>query len=287
MLRKSLHIIAWISAGFVIFGFLGSISRAADSFSLLRPVFAALAVIGFLTARHWIVKTGFVLVCATAAITIALPFAPQSPGTDIRIYSKNMWFRNTQTEALAADILQANVDAVFLQEISDNNVATLELIKQTFPHQHLCPFSRWSGIAVASRTPFIAEPKCTDYRSLAAVQISHEGAPVWLVSAHIPWPWPTDTAQSEEQAYALLEALDGNIVIAGDFNIFAWSHRVQSLARVTQNKLAGPTQTTLRIKRLPLAIDHAMAPGGGRLETRGLFGADHRGIVADLSLSRD
>ena len=200
MLRKFFHIIACLSAALIIFGFLGALSRAADSFSLLRPVFALPALIGILTARHLISKIGFGMVSVIAIITMALPFTAQPPGNDIRIYSKNMWFGNTQIEALAADILQANVDAVFLQELSEANVALLDQIKETFPHQHLCKFSQWIGIAIASRAPFIADPKCTEFRSLAAVQIDHNGTPVWLVSAHIPWPWPSDTAQSEEQA---------------------------------------------------------------------------------------
>lgn len=244
-----------------------------------------MTLLGVFSLRTMTLRLAATAVAVIALTTVALPFLPQSSNPDIRIYSKNLWFNNPQTEAIAADIRKSEVDAVFLQEVSETNISLLDLIEDEFPHQHICQFSRWSGIAIASRQPFIGENQCSDWRAIAAAQISHDGQPLWLVSAHIPWPWPTKTAKYESAGFALLTALEGPMVIVGDFNIFPWAGRMRKTAALTGTKLAGPTQVTLTFRGLPLPIDHALAPGGGHIETRPLLGGDHKGIVADLGLT--
>jgi endonuclease/exonuclease/phosphatase (EEP) superfamily protein YafD len=270
----------------VVVGFLGQFSRAADSFSLLRLPLGGLTLVGTLFFLSKKSQAVLALIGITAVASVALHYAPQSVGNDIRIYSKNLWFGNTNTDALAADILQSDADAVFLQEVSQKNQSVLAQIRAKYPHQHLCPFSAWSGIAIASRVPLEGTPRCTNTRALAAAQITHDGQPLWLVSAHIPWPWPHNSADADQAAQDLLASLAGPKIIAGDFNIFPWSHRIGAIADITETKLAGPTQTTLVFKHLPLSIDHALAPAGGRIQTRPSLGGDHLGIIADLAITQ-
>ena len=211
-------------------------------------------------------------------------FIPQKPGGDFRVYSKNLWFANDQLFELVADIKQANVDAVMLQEVSDQNRHVLDLLRDEFPHQHLCRFSNWSGIAVASKKLPITEPKCSTPRALAAVKIDQNGEGLWLVSAHIPWPWPWDSSKNEAAAESLLRSLTGKILIAGDFNIFPWTSRIERMTAITKTQAAGPARFTLIYRHIPLPIDLVLSPKGGRIEKRPLLGSDHSGVVADIGL---
>ena len=171
-----------------------------------------------------------------------------------------------------------------LQEVSDTNRYMLDLLCKEFPHQHLCRFSNWSGIAILSKQKPISQPQCTTSRALAAVHVLKKGQPLWLVSAHIPWPWPWDSEKNEAAAEDLLRRLDGKIVLAGDFNIFPWTSRVQRITAITNTKSTGPVRPTLIYRHLPLPIDLVLSPKGGSVERRPLLGSDHAGLVADIKL---
>ena len=110
---------------------------------------------------------------------------------------------------------------------------------------------------------------------------------VWLASVHIPWHWPINSRVNELEAEQMLKALDGPIVMAGDFNSVPWTRRVSRLKTLSRTRMAGPAFLTLRHGRLPLPlpIDFVFSPGGGEVELRPLFGSDHHGLLATVKLS--
>ena len=285
-LRYFLNGLAWLGFAFLAYSYLGAIHRPADSFALLRPAFIALALIGLFTAR----ALSFRLVCfaavTTGLLSVLPPFLSVSDGGDLRVYSKNLRPRNSELLALANDIRSEHVDVVLLQEVSIHNDEIMERLQRDFPNQHLCRFSNWSGIAVLSRHPFQGDGKCTDDRAMAAAQIALNGQAVWLVSVHIHWPWPAPSAKAEMSVNALLATLDGPVVMAGDFNTLPWTHRVRRIKAQSGTQIAGPVRPSFHRLGVPLPIDFALAPGGGRVEMRGKLGSDHSGLVADLSLAR-
>lgn len=284
MLRKILLGLVWIAALFAVVGFLGPLHRAADSFSIGRPVFGIACLLGVILGWSLWDRTVFAAIAALALISTAISFLPQRPGGDIRVYSKNLWFANAQVQAVVADIKAADVDVVMLQEVSDRNNSILGLLKSSFPHQHLCRFSGRIGIAVVSKHPFDGHPVCSSQRAMLAVPIDLEGQQVWAVSVHIPWPWPHDSVENELAAHDVLSTLEGLVVIAGDFINVPWSDRVKSIAAMTGTKLTGPTRPTFYLRGVALPIDFALAPGGGAVEMRPLLGSRHAGVVADLGL---
>lgn len=286
MLRLFILSVATVAALLVLAGYAGTLHRAADTVALGRPVFALGALAGIVTARRRILRAGFAAVGLVALLSVAIPLVPQRPGGDLRVYSKNLLASNGDLAPLVADIAAQQVDAVFLQELSERNAPILDMLAAEFPHQHLCRYSGWSGIAIASRLPFDGPAECSAGRALATAPVSLDGRKLWLVSAHIPWPWPYENAWAERAAQDLLADLDAPAVIAGDFNAFPWTGRVQRLARASGTRLAGPVRPTYHLRILPFPIDHALAPGGGRIERRPRLGSDHFGIVADLSLGR-
>ena len=257
MVRKAFLGLISIAALLVIVGYLGQFHRGADTVAIGRPVFGIICILGIFVARSLTLRFAFGTIALLAISTVAVSFLPQKSGGDIRVYSKNLWFGHKEFSAVVADIEAANVDVVMLQEVSVHNNPALQQLKAEFPHQYVCRFSRWSGIALASRLPFDGDPICSDSRAVLA-------APILLMG--------------------LLSELDGPVIVAGDFNIVPWSGRVGRIAALTGTQLAGPARATLHLRNIPLPIDMVLAPGGGSLEMRPLLGSDHAGLVADLVL---
>lgn len=284
MVRNLILSFATIAALLAIAGFFGQTLRELDSLALLRPVFGGLCILGIFAARPALLSMFFGAVAFVSLATVIPFFLPQPSGQDLRIYSKNIWFANNKTLALVADIQSANVDAVFLQELTTTNKIVLDQLKGDFPHQHFCAFPGLFGSAVLSRRPFVDEPVCSQQRAIAAAPVLINETRVWLVSAHIPWHWPVDSTGSETAAVDTLVQLSGPMVIAGDFNSFPWTARVDEITTLTNTQVAGPVRPTLYYRSIPLPIDLAMAPGGGSVERRPKLGSDHAGIVADLAL---
>lgn len=264
-------------------GFLGWWWPAGDSLALVRPVFAVLCLVGvFILRPRWLRAVAGVAAMA-GAVTILPVFAAQSASGDLRLYAKNLWWANATIADVAADILAADVDVVMLQEVSERNVAVLDLLAGDFPYQHICRYSRWSDIAVLSRTAFAGAPRCSERRAIALAPLDVAGQTVWAASVHIPWPWPYESAGHETEAAMMLQALDAPVVVAGDFNSFPWTARVQRIAVAADIRLAGPAKKTLTLWHLPMMIDHVLAPQGGQIERRPLLGSDHHGVVADVA----
>ena len=269
----------------VLFGFAGGLHPAFDSLSLLRLplVLSCLLVLVFpmgIRLRLMLAAT----VMLGAGTTVPMFFGAQN-ADDLRVYSKNMWFANKELEALAADIRESGADVVTLQEVSRANRAMLSALRDTYPHQHLCSFSGWSGIAVLSRDP-ILQTACSDKRAVAAAQVQSRQGPVWIASVHLSWPFPYANATSAASGTELLERLDGPVVMAGDFNIFPWANSVQGLQQAADLQVAQPVRPTFDLRGVPLLLDHVHAPGGGSARYRGLIGSDHLGVLADVSLTR-
>ena len=283
-MRRFLLLIALLSALLIAGSFAGGIHRSFDVLAMVRPALCLGCALGIIAAKQSLLRFTFFAIFLAAFASVLLFFLPQKPGGDFRVYTKNLWFANNQLPVLVKDIKQANVDAVMLQEVSDQNRHVLDLLRDEFPHQHLCRFSNWSGVAVVSKRRHISKPKCSTSRALAAVLTESNGETLWLVSAHIPWPWPWDSSRNEIAAEELLRSLDGKVVVAGDFNIFPWTSRVERITAITKTEVAGPARFTLTYRNIPLPIDFVLSPNGGSIEKRPLLGSDHAGLVADLAL---
>lgn len=284
MFYRLVSLIFILCALAVIIGFVPWLHRATDTLSILRPAFGLMSIAGLLFVQSHIGRLALAIAALTTLVTVIPPFLPQSAANELRLYSKNILASNSNTSALAKDIVEADPDVVMLQEVSTGNDGLLIELRKVFPHQHLCRFSGWSGIAVLSRHPFDGEPRCSTWRAIAAAPISFKGQRIWVASLHIPWPWPFESAEAEAAAETLLRSLDAPVVMAGDFNMPPWTQRVGRLARLSGTRLAGPARFTFARRNIPLPIDLALAPGGGSVARRPLLGSDHSGILADVSI---
>ena len=269
----------------VLVGFAGAVHPAADTLALLRLPLGFLCLFALLLPGPRGLRL-LVLCTALLAGGTSLPRFLSGPASgDVTVYAKNVLWSNRQIPALADDIRQSGADVVALQEISDRNMRLLNILEETYPHQHLCRFNGWNGIAVLSRTP-IHDNFCTPDRAGAGAKTTIGGQDVWAVSAHLSWPYPYGNAQSAAELANAMEQLDAPVVLAGDFNTFPWMASVASVRRAGGLRAAGPLRPTFTLSGVPLFLDHAYAPGGGQISYRPALGSDHRGLLAQLRLDR-
>lgn len=271
-------------------GFLGWLHPMGDSLAVGRGhavaavlvLAIAASMLGMRVAAFWAILFAMV---AGAPVVLAMIWPGPSGG--LVLYQKNMRFDNAELAALEADIRLADPVALTLQEVSEPNAALLSALSDLFPYQHACDVGPVGAVAVASRLPPVpGAVVCAP--GLAAMQVmvtDTQGAiPVWIVSVHLQWPWPYLQQDHVAELLPILAGLDGSVVMAGDFNMVRWAHSVRQMAAVARVTPAGPSRGSFvrfePILRLP--IDHAFAPGGGRLELRPQLGSDHLGLLARL-----
>jgi endonuclease/exonuclease/phosphatase (EEP) superfamily protein YafD len=271
----------------VVLGFLGWLHPAGDLIAVGRGyAVAAVLVLGIAASLFGMRMAAFwsILFALVAGLPVVLATVfPGAPGT-FTLYQKNLRFDNASLPALAEDIRAADPLVITLQEVSEPNRALLAGLADRWPHQFVCSATGVGGTAVASRLP-VVEGATLCARGLAATQVIHDGQPVWVVSVHLSWPWPYGQAAHARELRGVLAGLEGPVLIGGDFNMVRWGHSVQALARVAGVIPAGPSSGTyLGFRVLPmLAIDHAFAPNGGRIEPRPALGSDHLGLLARLA----
>ncbi len=282
---------AWLGAAFVLAaGFLGALHPAGDSLAVFR-LQAALAVVVLSVvlaalsgrARRWLAAAGVAVVAAAPAALSWVHLPSAAPVPVITVYQKNLLFRLADREAIAADIRATGADVVTLQEVSGPNLALLEELREDYPHQAFCPFLGVGGTAVLSRFPAVAAPVCPQARGATALKVGGPAGAFWVVSVHLHWPWPYGQSWHVEALMPDLAALDGPVMLAGDFNMVPWGASVRAMARAARVERVGPTATTLALLggAVPLPIDHVLLPEAwtGTHEIRPALGSDHRGVV--------
>lgn len=288
-MRRLAPLLVAVAALPVLGGYLGVLHPLGDSLAVFRlqgaGLLGLLSALALALGARAVGRLGMVL-ALVAGVPLAWAYgeAP-APGQALRLYQKNLLFRNVALPALAADIRLAAPDVLTLQELSAPNLALLDDLRADLPHQLRCDFASVGGTAVATRlTPLPGAEVCAP--GLAALQVQGPQGPLWLVSTHLHWPWPYGQAAQLRDLLPILEGLQGPVVMAGDFNMVRWSAAVGQMAAAARVRPAGPVLGSYLgfAPWLTLPIDHVLAPGGGSAETRPALGSDHLGLLADLAL---
>lgn len=267
-------------------GFAGGLHPAGDSLAVFRLPVAGLMLALWLLLRprgRWGWIPGLMALAALAGV-VAVSLPRGGPGA-LTLYQRNLLHTNAEAELVAEDIRLRRPDVVTLQEVSDRNAALLQMLGKDYPHQMLCPFAGWNGVAILSRFPFRpGETACSERRSYASARVVAPQGVFRLYSVHLLWPWPYGQAGRRDQMIADMAARDGPFVIAGDFNMVPWSRTIALLRQASGTALAGPVRATRWLNGLPLPIDHVLAPGGGRVTRLDRLGSDHAGLWAEINL---
>ena len=291
MVRKDrilVRFVAWIAGALMLGSFAGALHPLGDSLAVVRlplAVVFALAVIWTPWRAVWRWPLAL-LGMAVLGQGIWMKMDQHAPG-DFTLYQKNMLFRNSALGALADDIRARGPDVVTLQEVSNRNESLLADLAQDYPHQQLCRFQSWLGVAVLSRLKPVAgvAPLCSPQFGLAGLQVEGPEGPLWVLSIHLHWPFPFEQADHLERLVPLLNSLSEPVVLGGDFNMVPWGQSVRWVGQLVEGTRAGPVRPTYWFKGVgPLPIDHVFAPGGGAVEVLPAIGSDHNGLLARLRL---
>jgi len=276
-------------------GFAGALHPAGDSLAVFRwQIALALTfwstVLCLTLTRRRLLPLTLALAGALCALPITLnSFASTSSlRTGLILYQKNMSFRMPDTTPLARDIAASGADIITLQEVDTDNRSLLATLAETHPTQVLCPFSFVGAVAIATRLPVTdTPPVCLEGQGMAAIEVETETGPLWLVSIHLHWPWPHGQPQQIDRLESRIKVLEGDVLVAGDFNMVPWSHSMKRIRKAAGAKQAGASLYTFPLAGgvLSLPIDHVLTPATSDAETslRPFLGSDHRGVLARIS----
>jgi len=151
---------------------------------------------------------------------------PREGAPTLSVYSANLWAWNTDVDAIARSIADADADIVILVELGDAPSAQLDRVLAGYPHRVLTArVDRPSGAAraaIASRYPLTAVADRPDGLVSVAATAQTPLGPVNVVGAHLTRPWPFQYQRGQvDQATALAAIrrdMTGPVIAAGDFN---------------------------------------------------------------------
>ncbi|MEP4407174.1 MAG: endonuclease/exonuclease/phosphatase family protein [Paracoccaceae bacterium] len=268
----------------LLLGFAGKLHPFFDAIAAGRwfsvfGLMVSLNVYFLSVGRYW---AGIIVFSLLTAFGAGLVITPDGESGSVRVYSKNLFFRNSETSELVADIRTADPDIVVLQEVSAHNQAVLTELETTLAYQAVCPWQGWNGIAILSRWPLSqAGPTCSPERSLMAIEVERPNDPFWVVGVHLQQPWPDVQWLHLEMALPLLEGIDHGAIVAGDFNTMPWTAAALQIGEMTKTRNVRAGWSTFYLWGIGLPLDQVWALGG-RAQVRPAFGSDHLGVLADV-----
>jgi len=287
MIKRVIQAVAALLSGLILAGYIGALHPLGDSLAVFRlwdagALAAAALGLGVSgSARGAFLAAALALFAATPILS-GMQRGGANPAPQVTVYVKNLGSARADVEGLLRDMSDSAPDIFLLQEVTRETAAILQEHLPGHPHWHICQVSGWSGMAVASRWP-ITDFACTPHRSVALAEIASPSGPIRAPSLHQVWPWPFAQAELLPQVLDILRSNAPRQIVAGDFNMVPWGQSVRAILRAARTHRISPVQTTLRIRRVPLAIDHVLTTGRGAVERRPEFGSDHYGLLARIT----
>ena len=266
----------------------------ADSVGVFRPQIAfltgALGAVVLISRKRF--EGALFLICAVAAQASALADSTGHGKADsysMALYQKNLLVTGSSPEAIAEDIRTIAPDFVTLQEISDHNLPQVQSLTSSYPAHVICHTSKVRAVALFSVHPLITgSARCYADLHLALAQADIGEERIWVASVHLRWPFPYGQADQARRVANVLSALEGKVIVAGDFNMVPWGGSVARITRAIRGQIARPAVNSFPAFQplVPLAIDHVLLPSGtgAFVEARPLLGSDHYGLLTRFEL---
>ncbi len=284
----------------------------------LRGGMIALAATGFLASA--------VTVLPEQAGGWLIDTRPRGEAPPIRIMSHNLFGLNYDMDRMARVIEREAPDIIALQEYFSEQQGPLHpRIVQDYPYFNLCAGRKHSYIALYSRTPFsvLEESQCAADASqndnpaarIVAAMTDEAGTPFTLIITHLNWPVQINPLFRDEMSLAdrlaamtarkqgewrelgaLINSLEGPVVLAGDFNSTSWSYAMRrftaeaGLTRYSRGLLTYPKLLYIRgWRETPafLPIDHIMGNDAivlHEIRAGAKTGSDHLPLFAEISI---
>ncbi|MEO3387816.1 endonuclease/exonuclease/phosphatase family protein [Mesorhizobium sp. CAU 1741] len=301
-------------AAAIVFGYLGWLHPAFDSFSHFRVHLATLllaATLPLLLARLWPEALFAVALGATAIVqTIGLPSLPRFSTVNAstteagghealyRLLHANLRFDNRRPEETLSLIARVRPDVLTLNEVSAPWRARLATLEAAYPFQMICERrGHIGGVAILSRRPFAhgTQPSCGDRGSFAHATIDFGGRVVEVVALHLGWPWPFEQPWQVPRVEPLLAQLGHTAIVAGDLNSVPWSRtarRVEAASGARLLRGIGPTWLNARLPAwmrpaIGLPLDNVLVKGAVMplsVTTTAEGASDHRPVLLEFNV---
>jgi len=277
----------WVSSA-TVWVFLPAWLLAALAARRRDPIAGALGLFVCLCHAGWVVPT----MTAEAAVSAS--------GTPVRVVTANVLYVNRTPQRLLEELLDADADVLVLEEVSPRWVALLEGPEalDAWPHRVLIPRDDAFGIAVLAPHE-IQHSEVVDLGGVPMIDatLSVRGASFRVFGVHTLPPLDRDYArvwrEQLRELRALVGAVDGPLIVAGDFNGTLHNGGLRALREsglIDVHDALGEGLATTWPNGLfsapPLALDHVMvSPHWVPLDAevgRG-EGSDHRPIITRLA----
>ena len=271
----------------------------------LQPVWRVLAIVGLLSSA-WTFGPEWLASLASRPAAAG--------GTVIKVMTHNVFGLNYDMARVARVIAAEQPDIVALQEYFPEQTKLDGLLKPTYPYSARCQGGKRANIALYSKLPFDREMPAGDCPDdaygtqrtahiIAGFTLS-DGTHFSVMTTHMDWPFPIERqAQEFESAETSIKAVQGALIVVGDFNSTPWSYamkgfeRDSGLKRETHAVITYPLALTVppRISRsgllrtLPfLPLDQVFQRGVivSELHAAAPTGSDHLPVVFSFSVPK-
>ncbi len=288
---------------------LAAILRSGHRWADILAQFVAPALVGtvilliaYVLLRQRLNQVLAGLVAAGLLIAAWPQWAPEGgrpePGAPvIRVYSANVWIRNTDVTAMRRSIEAADPDVIMLIELGPEARAQSDMLLAGYPYR-----SETAGVGdrleravIAARFPIEEFGRRAD--GLHAIMVRGETplGPMTFVVTHLTRPWPFQYQYGQisqvEALTARVAPLDGPVVIAGDFNSVT-TGRIGQMIRTDMALNAAPGWPGTWPSQLPgpgrITIDQVYVTRDLAIRDRRLgqrTGSDHMPVITEIGLA--
>jgi endonuclease/exonuclease/phosphatase (EEP) superfamily protein YafD len=202
------------ASGSLIFGYLGWLHPAFDSFAHFRihlAVVIAVMAVPLMLLRFWpeallALALGTIATLQTTGIatTAATPRVEPATTPVYRLLHLNRRFDNPTPEAVLSLVGRLRPDMVTLNEVSAMWVDRLKLLEASYPYQVVCKRPiHVGGVAVLSRRPFAdtSSAYCGRRSDFALARLDMGGRVLEVAALHLGWPWPYEQRWQVDTQY--------------------------------------------------------------------------------------
>ena len=288
---------------------LANLVRSGHRWPDILVQFTAPALVGtvLLTIGYLVIRRRFHMIAAALVgfglLAAVWPqWAPEgerpAPGsTVIRVYSANVWIRNADIAAMRRSIEAADPDVILLIELGPEAREGFDELLEGYPYRTETRTSgdRLERAVIAARFPIAEFGRRAD--GLHAVMARGETpiGPMTFIVTHLTRPWPFEYQYGQiSQVEALTErvsALDGPVLIAGDFNSVT-TGRIGRMIRRDMDLIAAPGWPGTWPSQAPspfgMTIDQVYVTRDLAVRSRRLGepnGSDHRPVITEIGVA--
>ena len=226
------------------------VADVLSQFGVQYLVLLIVATVAWAVKRSWKrLIVGVLMLIVNGWLVVPYFFLPHSSGVQqdakvakLRLLLLNVLRTNTEFESTLDDVLAEDADFVFLMEVSPEWKSLLKDLQHEYPHQKLICRNDYTGVAFLSKHAW-DQLKIVDTNDanppleLRFPTIDGQCSGFRLIATH-PLPpfgqYLTDARDQQLQTLAQRCKSDPTSLLAGDFNLTAWSPRFYDVLQAGQ-----------------------------------------------------